>query len=175
MITFNSKVIEISSRLIIRLPKEISEKLPSRGMVMAEVSVKAFKYQVPLEPDGQRGHWFEIDHDINENFKLKPEDITELILEVINDWQEPEMPLDFMLAIEKDDLMETWGMLTPKAKWDWLRFIRSTKVMNTRNKRIEVACSKLKKNDKRPCCFNRNICTDMEVCKSGVLDGGDIS
>lgn len=172
---FKSRVIEISSRLIVRLPKEISEKLPSRGMVMIETSIKSLKYQVPLEPDGQRGHWFEIIHEMNQALKLMPGDIIEVIIEVINDWREPKMPQDFMTAIEHENLMEKWRIITPKAKWDWLRFIRSTKVINTRKKRIEVACSKLKKNDKRPCCFNRNICTDMEVCKRGVLNVGDLS
>jgi hypothetical protein len=38
-----------------------------------------------------------------------------------------------------------------------------------RNRGIQVALSKLETGERRPCCFNRNLCTATEVSKNGVL------
>ena len=65
--------------------------------------------------------------------------------------------------------IDQWNSLTTKARWEWLRWIRSTKNLDTRQKRINVACDKLQKGDKRPCCFDASRCTIPEVSKSGVL------
>lgn len=74
-----------------------------------------------------------------------------------------------MDTIKSAGLLSQWNNVTTKAKWDWLRWIRSTNNLSTRNKRIQVACSKLEKGDKRPCCFDRSRCTIMDVSKTGVL------
>ena len=43
--------------------------------------------------------------------------------------------------------------------------IRATHNPETRSRRIEVALSKIKAGERRPCCFNRNQCTEPEVSK----------
>ena len=70
---------------------------------------------------------------------------------------------------ENPQVHKLWMDITPMARWDWIRWIRSTKQVETRRRRIEVACSKLKKGERRPCCFNRTVCTDPEVSNNGVL------
>lgn len=62
-----------------------------------------------------------------------------------------------------------WVKITPMARWDWLRWIRSTNNPETRSRRIEVALSKLRGGERRPCCFNRYQCTEPEVSKNGML------
>jgi len=90
-------------------------------------------------------------------------------IEPVNDWIDPVIPEDIMDAVIKAGLLNHWNSLTVKARWEWLRWIRSTKNPATRSKRIEVACSKMQKGDKRPCCFDGTRCTITEVSKSGVL------
>lgn len=46
--------------------------------------------------------------------------------------------------------MDQWNLITTKARWDWLRWIRATANSETRKKRIDVACSKLQKGDTNP-------------------------
>jgi uncharacterized protein YdeI (YjbR/CyaY-like superfamily) len=62
-----------------------------------------------------------------------------------------------------------WMDITPNARWDWIRWISSTKQPETRRRRIETACSKLKAGERRPCCFNRNLCSEPSISNNGIL------
>ncbi|PKM68611.1 MAG: hypothetical protein CVU95_03140 [Firmicutes bacterium HGW-Firmicutes-2] len=168
-IVFDSKLEIIEAYYIIRIPLASSEKLPSRGMVMIEGTLNGVAFHTPLEPDGKGSHWFELEGAFVKDVEVSVGDPVSLSIEPINDWNEPDMPEDFMKAIHDAGLVNRWREITPKAKWDWLRFIRSTKNPSTHQRRIEVACSKLQKGDTRPCCFDRNRCTIMDVSKSGIL------
>lgn len=167
-ITFEAALIKINNRLIIKLPIHISKELPSRGMVMANITIYNSVFQAPLEPDGKGSHWFELQDTLSDS-KLEIGKEFPISLEVSNEWMEPVIPNDMMNAIISNNLLPQWDNITVKAKWDWLRWIRSTNNPATRNKRIVVACSKLSKGDKRPCCFDHSRCTVQEVSKSGVL------
>jgi hypothetical protein len=80
------------------------------------------------------------------------------------------VPADLNEALAFDPQANAlWVKITPMARWDWLRWIRATNNQETRNRRIEVALSKLNAGERRPCCFNRNSCTEPEVSKNGVL------
>ncbi len=168
-IFFEAVLSEIESRKIIRLPLSSSEKLPSRGMVMIQGTMNDIIFEAPLEPDGKGSHWFEVSDTLLEEVGVMVGQTVSFNIEPINQWIEPEIPEDIMEAIIKAGLISQWNGLTTKARWEWLRWIRSTKNPATRQKRIDVACSKLQKGDKRPCCFDGTRCTIPEVSKSGVL------
>lgn len=59
-ISFEAILTDVKSRKIIRVPLSVSEQLPSRGMGIAKGTISNSDFQVPLEPDGKGGHWFEI-------------------------------------------------------------------------------------------------------------------
>lgn len=166
---FDAIVVNMHGVLIVQIPEEISETLPSRGAVMMKGLLKNTPIHVLLEPDGKGFHWFEIPtasvetHTLHEGVTLK------LDLSPTDDWFDPTLPADLNESLLEAHLMQTWIELTPKAKWDWVRWIQFTKNPETRQRRIHIACSKLEKGDKRPCCFDRTRCTLTEVCKSGVL------
>lgn len=77
--------------------------------------------------------------------------------------------MKFQVALEASNLHSRWAEITTKARWDWIRWIRSTANPKTRQHRIEVTCSKLASDKNRPCCFDRSRCTVLEVSKNGVL------
>jgi hypothetical protein len=86
------------------------------------------------------------------------------------EWPEPEVPADLVKALAFDPQANAlWEKITPMARWDWLRWIRATNNQETRSRRIEVALSKLNAGERRPCCFNRDLCTEPEVSKNGAL------
>ncbi|HRN71236.1 MAG TPA: YdeI/OmpD-associated family protein, partial [Candidatus Woesebacteria bacterium] len=62
-----------------------------------------------------------------------------------------------------------WNDITPLARWDWVRWIRAVKTKETRQKHVEVALDKLNKGMRRPCCFNRSLCSEPEVCPNWKL------
>ncbi|MBA4688015.1 MAG: DUF1905 domain-containing protein [Candidatus Galacturonibacter soehngenii] len=168
-ILFETNLAKVNERKIIKLPLAQSSQLPSRSMVMAKVIINKIDFLVPLEPDGKGSHWFELKDDLCNELKLVIGQTLTIQLESIDEWPEPEIPDDIMDTIKSAGLLSQWNNVTTKAKWDWLRWIRSTNNLSTRNKRIQVACSKLEKGDKRPCCFDRSRCTIMDVSKTGVL------
>ena len=161
MIKFEAEPIVVNSKSLVVLPKQASAQLPSRGMVMVEGTLNGAKFQTPLEPDGKGSHWFKV--------RIGTGKAT-VSIEPSKQWPEPELPVDLKKALgSSPKIQPLWDRITPMARWDWLRWINATANSETRQKRIDVAFSKLKQGDRRPCCFNRTMCTDPSVSKSGML------
>jgi len=175
-ISFGAKLLRSGSWTLLRLPKSASAKLPSRGMVMIEGTMNGFHFKAPLEPDGDRGHWLNVEKDMLRAARADAGDTVTLEIKVSQEWPEPEVPEDLMSVLRKSERAHrTWTATTPGAHWDWIRWIRSTKNPETRKKRIEVARSKLEAGMRRPCCFDRNVCTETGVSNNGVLVVGGTS
>lgn len=169
-IHFEAKLFKIGSWTILRLPGSASVKLPTRGMTMVEGTVNGFQFQAALEPDGKGSHWFKVDKTLREAANVAVGDTVELAIESTKEWPEPTVPADLQNALAADPRARSlWVDITPKARWDWVRWVKSTKNPQTRKRRIEVACSKLGAGNRRPCCFNRNECTEPDVSKNGML------
>jgi len=155
---------------IVRLPQDASAKLPSRGQTMVKGTINGVGLQTPLEPDGMGSHWFKIDKTLSKAINAVAGDSVSLAIESTKDWPEPQVPADLQTALAAAPQAHgLWAKITPMARWDWLRWIGSTKQADTRQHRIEVALSKLKAGSRRPCCFNRTVCTDPYISKNGVL------
>ena len=169
-IRFDTKPLKIGDWTILRLPESASAKLPSRGMTLVEGTINDFRSKIVLEPDGKRGHWFRLDSDLREAAGIDADGTVTIAVEPSKEWPEPDVPVDLKKALASDPQANAlWVKITPMARWDWLRWIRATNNRETRQRRIEVALSKLNAGERRPCCFNRNQCTEPEVSKNGVL------
>src|SRR3989344_3115045 len=169
-IHFNSKLFKIGSWIIIKLPKSASEKLPSRGITMVEGTINGFRFKAALEPDGKGSHWFRVDENMRKAARVDAGDTATLAIEPAKEWPEPKMPADLKKAlVASPQANKIWMDITPMARWEWIRWIRSPKKPETRRRRIETACSKLKAGNRRPCCFNSSMCTEPDVSNNGVL------
>lgn len=153
----------IEGRRIVVLPSEISQDLPSKGMVMASITIGELTFTAPLEPDGKFSHWFLLPDAVEDSAPL------DVNFSVVNDWPEPEVPEDIWEGLVAFGLDGVWQTLTTKSKWSWIRWIRATNNPETRQKRIGVAADKLLKGNRRPCCFDQTRCTVPELAKGGVL------
>ncbi len=170
MIRFSATLYDINGRVILRLPATASKQLPTRGQTMVAGAMNGHAFRAPLEPDGSGSHWLQIDDSLPGGAQLAAGDTVKVELESIKDWPEPELPEDLRSAVHADKAAyAVWQQATPLAHWEWVRWTRSTNSSATRQKRIQVACSKLSSGERRPCCWNRNLCTVPEVSKSGVL------
>lgn len=175
-IKFTTTLYEINSWTILRLPEDASAKLPTRGMTMVKGTLNGVPFKTLLEPDGKYGpglkpsHWFRPDEKLLIEAGAKAGDTVEVSLESTNDWIEPEVPADVKKAISASPKAQAlWNDITPLARWDWIRWIRAVKTEETRKKHIEVALDKLNKGMRRPCCFNRNLCSEPAVSKNWAL------
>ncbi len=64
------------------------------------------------------------------------------------------IPTDFKRALSATPaLKKLWDGLTPISQRDFVTWIESAKQEKTRERRIQVALSKLKAGKRRPCCY----------------------
>ena len=143
---------------------------------MVSGTINAAPFQAVLEPDGRYGpgqqssHWFRPDETLLDGASAKAGDIVHVSLEPTKDWIEPDVPDDLQRALATAPKAEAvWKAITPGARWEWIRWLRAVKTPETRKKHIAVALDKLNKGMRRPCCFNRNLCSDPDVSQNWVL------
>lgn len=169
-IAFETKLFKIHDWTILRLPESASEKLPTRSMLMVSGTLNRIPFKTLLEPDGVYGsgkkpsHWFRPDKKLLDEARVKAGDIVEVSLEPTKEWVEPDVPADVKKALgTSTKAKDLWDDITPSARWDWIRWVRAVKTEDTRKKHLEVMLDKLKKGMRRPCCFNRNMCSEPYV------------
>lgn len=174
-IRFISKPYKVGSWLVLHLPQSASSQLPSRGQVMVKGTINNFAFHTALEPDGRGGHWLHVDKSMQAAAQANAGEAANLEIESTKEWPEPDVPNDVAEGIKRanPDVQALWKKITPMARWEWIRWINSTKQPETRKRRIKVSVSKLTKGMRRPCCFNRNMCCVPDVSKNGVLIGPD--
>lgn len=175
-INFETTLVSINSWTILKLPEEASAQLPSRGMVMVAGTINDVPFKTLLEPDGKYGpgkkpsHWFAPDKKLLKNAHATVGDIVHISLEPTKEWIEPDVPEDVKKALSSSPKAEAlWNDITPMARWDWIRWVRAVKTQETRQKHLEVMLDKLNKGMRRPCCFNRNLCSEPAVSHNWVL------
>lgn len=176
VINFTAKLFTLNSWTILRLPDDASAKLPSRGMVMVKGTLNGIPFKTLLEPDGKYGpglkpsHWFRPDEKLLEKAHFRSGDSINVELEPTKEWIEPEVPEDVKKALSTSQkAKDVWKDITPMARWDWIRWIRAVKTPETRQKHLTVMLDKLNKGMRRPCCFNRNLCSEPHVSHNWVL------
>ena len=143
---------------------------------MVSGTMNGVPFKTMLEPDGryapgqQSSHWFSPDQKLLDDAGAAAGDSVEVSMESTKEWIEPEVPADLKKALSASPKAEAlWKDITPLARWDWIRWTRAVKTPETRQKHIEVALDKLNKNMRRPCCFNRNLCSEPSVSKNWAL------
>jgi Domain of unknown function (DUF1905)/Bacteriocin-protection, YdeI or OmpD-Associated len=135
-IRFETKLCKIGSWTILRLPESASAKLPSRGQTMVKGTLNGFPFQTPLEPDGKWSHWFRVDKAMREAAGVDEGDTVTLAIEPTKEWPEPDVPADVKSALAATpEAYSLWQQITPMARWEWIRWIRSTSQTETRQRR----------------------------------------
>ncbi len=169
-IRFQAKLTAIGSQTILRVPKAASRKLPSRGMSMVEGTFNGRPFQAPLEPDGMGSHWFRVSNTMLRAARAEVGDSVSVAIDPMAQWPDPKVPADLAKVLASDPpVRQIWLDITPLARWDWIRWIGSTRNRDTRAIRIEKTLSKLRSGKRAACCFNRSQCTDPSMSRNGVL------
>ena len=175
-ITFKATLVKIKSWTILHLPTDASAKLPSRGMLMVKGTLNGIPFKTLLEPDGEYGHgkkpshWFAPDKKLLADANADAGDSVTVVLEPTKDWIEPVIPEDMEKALTSSPKAnELFYDITPMARWDWLRWVRAVKTPETRQKHLVVMLDKLNRGMRRPCCFNRNMCSEPYVSHNWAL------
>ncbi len=137
------------------LPKNVSAKLPSRGMEVVEGTINGAEFQTTAEPDGQKSHWLKVDRKLREAAGANAGDV--VTLEIGPSEQEAKVPADLRKALASAPKARAlWLEITPIARKDWIHWIMSAKQAETRARRVRNACSMLAGGKRRVCCFDRS-------------------
>ena len=140
------------------LPKDASDKLPSRGQVSVEGALNGTPFEATLEPDGKGGHWLKVGEELGESAGAVVGDVVRLEVAPMAQEPEPKIPADLRgaLADSTPAARDTRSDITSAARRDFVHWVTSPKRPETRAKRIATACDMLAKGKRRPCCFDRS-------------------
>lgn len=149
---------KVVSWTFLTLPRQASERLPSRGQVSVEGTMNGMALRATLEPDGEGGHWLKVDRKLRKAAGVEAGDAVALEIAPVAEEPEPKVPPDVRkaLASAPPKVKDAWSGITPRARRDWIQWITSGKRAETRALRIGKACDMLAKGKRRPCCFDRS-------------------
>lgn len=141
----------------LELPKAASDTLPRRGRTTAEVSIKGYRFQSTLEPDGQLGHWLRLTEEQRTAADVNVDELVAVEISPVQQEPEPELPADFAKALAGNaDARAGWDSTTTIARLDWIHWMTTAKQTKTRAKRIKDACEMLASGKGRVCCFDQS-------------------
>ena len=140
------------------LPKNVSAKLPSRGVTAIDGTINGCPFQAVLEPDGQKSHWLRVDRKLRKAAGADAGDVVSLEIAPATQEPEPTIPADVRKALgaAAPKARKLWSDITTNARRDWIHWITSAKQAETRARRIKNACSMLAAGKRRVCCFDRS-------------------
>lgn len=157
--------------LFLRLPQEASDKLPSRSMVSVKGEMNGVGFQTTLRPDGEGGHWMQLDEALVQSMRATPGGLAEVAITPMATEPEPEIPDDLRLALEGNpESLKTWLATTALARRDWIFWMTSGKKAETRGIRLEKMMDMLSKGKKRICCFDRSGMYDKSLSCPKAID-----
>lgn len=144
-----------STAAILILPSEVNDKLSSKGMNSAKVTLGDTTFVATLEPDGNGQHLLRINQKLLDETKVKIGDEIDVEIAPVGQEPEPKVPTDLQKALDGDsEASKLWLSITSLARRDWIHWVASARQAETRARRINQTKSKLKAGNKRPCCFN---------------------
>lgn len=170
-IAFRTQLHMLKDWVILAIPADEDEALPSRGQVSVTGTMDGHRFDTVLEPDGRRGHWMRVTDALLEATGARPGDVVSIELTTTRHWPEPQVPSDLAdaLRLAPEEVRDKWQDITPMARWEWVRWINATRNQETRAIRIEKTVSKLQGSHRRPCCFDLAACTEPYLMKAGQL------
>lgn len=64
------------------------------------------------------------------------------------------VPIDVQKLLKTDEsALKVWGDITPLARNEWLCWIESAKLIETRERRVQRTVNELAEGIRRPCCW----------------------
>jgi hypothetical protein len=140
---------------VLTFPKSASAKLPSRGSMMVEGTINCLPFRAALEPSGTgTTHDLKVSNAMREAVGATAGDMVTLEITRVGEEPETRMPMDLRKALAGIPLAQkSWLDITPMARRDWIFSISSSKLPETRRRRILKARDMLASGKRRLCCF----------------------
>lgn len=154
-----------SSWTFLVLPVAASARLPTRGMTTVAGAINGFVFRATLEPDGQKSHWLKVNKKLREAAGAEPGDVVSLEITPVETQSELRLPADLRKALAAAPRAQAlWSDITSVARRDWIHWITSAKLPETRARRVKNACEMLAAGKRRVCCFDRSGYFSKSLC-----------
>jgi len=119
--------------------------------------INGHPFRAALQPDGQKSHWLKVSTKMREAAGVEVGDVVPLEILSVGKEQEPRVRVDWRKALAAaPKARAVWSGITPNARTDWIHWITSAKLSETRARRIHNACEMLASGKRRVCCFDRS-------------------
>lgn len=152
-IRFSARLEASGSGALLTLPKGAGAKLP-RSSVVVEATVNGFPFRAALELDGRGGHWLKANKVMLDAAGADAGDTVTVEITRVGDEPATRVPADLREALAAVPRAQAqWTEITPNARQNWILWLSSGKLAETRLTRIKTACSMLGAGKKRVCCF----------------------
>jgi len=120
---------------------------------MVEATINGFPFRAALEPDGKGSHGLKVNEALQDAAGAGAGDTVTMEITRVEDEPETRVPVDLCKALAAAPQAQAlWLEITPLARRDWILWVISPKLLETRRSRIENACSMLSSGKKRVCC-----------------------
>ena len=138
---------------LLTLPKDASAKLPP-GVVLVEATINGFPFRAALEPDGKGSHCLRVSKVMHDAVGADTGDTVTVEIIRVGDEPATRVPADLRKALAAVPRAQAqWAEITPSARQNWILWLSSGKLAETRQIRLKTACSMLGAGKKRVCCF----------------------
>lgn len=142
------------ARTLLAVPKTASAKLPSRDLLIVEGTINGFPFRRSLEPDGKGSRSLTVNKAMQAAAGADAGDAVTVELTRVGEEPEIWVPMELRKALAAAPAArELWTEITPMTRRDWVLWITSAKLPETRLNRIEKARSMLASGKRRVCCF----------------------
>jgi hypothetical protein len=152
---FRSKATEkIGSWTLLTLPRDARAKFPSRGITMVEGTINGFPFRAALEPDGKESHSLRVNKALQDAAGANSGDTVTVEITRVGEEPETRVPVELRQALAAAPPAQAlWADITHMARQNWILWITSARLPETRMRRIETTCDMLASGKKRVCCF----------------------
>ena len=148
------QTMKIGSWAFLTLPKNASAKIPHAGKTMVEGTINAFPFRAALEPDGKGSCWLTVNKAMSDAAGADAQETVTVEITRVGVEPETRVPMDLQKALRAAPKARgMWADITPIARRDWILWISTGKLPETRKRRIEKACAMLASGHRRVCCF----------------------
>lgn len=140
------------SQAVLPLPK--GAKLPAAGETTVEGTINAYPFQSAIEPDPRGGLRLKVSRRMLEGARAEVGSTVTTEIMRVGGEVETRVPAEFtkaLAAVPRAKAM--WEKTTPLARRDWVLWISTAKLEETRQIRFEKGCDMLAHGKKRICCF----------------------
>lgn len=136
------------------MPEGLQAALDTEDGLQIEGTMDAFPFRAPVaRMDGGR-LGLALSEALLKAVKARPGSNVNVEVTRVGDEPEVRVPADWVEALEAaPEALALYEKVTPMARREWVRWVASAKLGETRERRIEVGIDKLSKGMRRPCCF----------------------